>query len=116
MQYVLLIYDEENSGPEPDTAEAGARWSAHLHFGNAIARRGALVEGRPLHPTTTATTIRVRDDVTLTTDGPFEATRSQLSGYYVIEVDDIDDAIAVAATLPGARAGCVEVRPVMEVP
>ncbi len=116
MHYLLLIYDEESAGPQPGTAEYGALWSEYQHFTTTIRERGEFVAGGALRPTTAATTIQVHEDVTLATDGPFETTDRQLIGYYLIDVTDLDEAIATASRLPGARHGCVEVRPVMEVP
>ncbi len=116
MQYLLLIYDEESARPQPGTTEHGAMWSEYQHFTTTIRERGEFVAGGALRPTTAATTIQVHEDVTLASDGPFETTDRQLIGYYLIDVTDLDEAIATASRLPGARHGCVEVRPVMEVP
>lgn len=108
MQYMLLIYDEENR-PPPDDAEMAA-WFAVTE---EMQKAGVMVAGEALHPTTTATTVRVQGGETVTTDGPFAETREQLGGYYVVDVPDIDHAIQWAAKMPSADRGSVEVRPVM---
>jgi hypothetical protein len=108
MQYLALIYEDETrfakGFAEAEFAEYGA-------FGkkNAAAIKG----GNALQPTPTAKTIRVRDGKTLTTDGPFAETKEQLGGFYLLEAAGIDEAVAMAAGIPGARFGCVEVRPIM---
>ena len=108
MQYLLLIY----------TAEASDNHSADVHaeygaFTQGIVASGAMQGGNALMPTTTATSVKVRDGKTLTTDGPFAETREQLGGYYLVEAKDLDDAVAIAARIPGAKWGTIEVRPVM---
>ena len=80
-----------------------------------LKKSGQLRAGDALQPTTTATTVRVRDGKRLTTDGPFAETKEQLGGYYLVEAKDLDEAIAIAARIPGARHGSIEVRPVMSV-
>ncbi len=85
-------------------------------FTQEIKASGKYVAGARLHPTTSATSVRVRDGKRLVTDGPFAETREQLGGYYLIDANDLDEAIAVAARIPGARMGTIEVRPVMDVP
>jgi hypothetical protein len=85
------------------------------HVQKLIERR-KLLAGAPLEPTSTATTIRVRDGKRHTTDGPFAETREQLGGYFLIEAMDLDEAIALAGRIPGARKGTVEIRPVQEIP
>jgi hypothetical protein len=81
-------------------------------FTQSIQQNGNFVGGERLQPTATATTVRVRDGKTLTTDGPFAETKEQIGGFYLIEAKDIDEAIAIAARIPSARYGCVEVRPI----
>src|SRR5260370_42249522 len=81
-------------------------------FTESIIQNGNCKAGDRLQPTTTATTVRVRDGKTLTTDGPFAETREQLGGYYLVEAKDLDAAIAIAARIPGARVGSIEVRPI----
>ena len=82
-------------------------------FTQSIIQSGHFKAGDGLQPTTTATTVRVRDGKTLTTDGPFAETREQLAGYYLVEAKDLDTALGIAARIPGARMGSIEVRPVM---
>src|SRR5271168_4533196 len=109
MQYLLLIY-----GNEAETAKAlqdGVMTDAYRDFTQSIIQSGAFKAGDALQPTSTATTVRVRDGKILATDGPFAETREQLGGYYMIEADDLDKAIAIAARVPGALRGGVEVRP-----
>jgi len=87
---------------------------AYGAFGEAAKEAGVLLGGEGLQPTSTATTVRVRDGEALTTDGPFAETREQLGGYYLLDCKDLDDAISWAAKIPGAQNGSVEVRPVMD--
>ncbi|HKE53236.1 MAG TPA: YciI family protein [Actinomycetota bacterium] len=112
MQYLLLIYGDENAweGMSPeDQAEGMKGWVDYTQW---LKDTGAHVAGDALQPTTTATTVRVRGGETLTTDGPFAETKEQLGGYYLIDVDNLDDAIAAAARCPGAFGGTMEVRPI----
>ncbi len=111
MQYLALIYTTERSETgEPPDPEALARYRA---FNEHATAQGALVAANALQPTSMATTVRVRDGETILTDGPFAETREQLGGYYLLECDNLDRAIALAARIPAAAHGCVEVRPVM---
>lgn len=82
-------------------------------FTQAIVQSGHFKAGDGLQPTTTATTVRVRDGKTLTTDGPFAETREQLAGYYLVEAKDLDTALGIAARIPGAKTGSIEVRPIL---
>ena len=114
MHYLLMIYSAE-SGSADATPEAGARMmAAYDAFTNEVKEAGAFVAGDGLQPTSTATTVRVRDGETLLTDGPFAETREQLGGYYLLECGDLDEAVRWAAKVPGAHYGCIEVRPVMD--
>ena len=113
MQYLLLIYDNE---ADLDAMSPGVKeefFNAYGTFTQEIQAAGKMKAGDALESVKTATTVRVRDGKTLTTDGPFAETKEQLGGYYLIEADDLDDALAIAAKVPSARTGCVEVRPVM---
>jgi hypothetical protein len=113
MQYLLLIYQNEAEFGKLDPA---ARKKVSAEYGvytQSIVQSGNFKAGDGLQPTTTATTVRVRDGKTLTTDGPFAETREQLAGYYLVEAKDLDTALGMAAGIPGARTGSVEVRPVM---
>jgi hypothetical protein len=112
MQYLLLIYQSE-----AQVAQAGAAGQAQMQaeyrtLTQSIIQSGQFKAGDALQPTSTATTIRVRDGKTLPTDGPFAETREQLAGYYLIDAKTLDDAIAIAARIPSARIGSVEIRPV----
>ncbi len=113
MQYMLLIYGDQNGWERLSEAERGEMMQAYGSFSQELRDSGSLVAGDALEPTETATTVRVRDDETLTTDGPFAETKEQLGGYYLVEADSLDEAIGWAAKIPGARYGSVEVRPVV---
>jgi len=112
MKYLLTIYADESTwvdaSPE-DNAELMAAYEAFTREASDV-----VLGGEALQPTTTATTVRVRDGERLLTDGPFAETREQLGGYYVVDVADLDAAIGWAAKIPDAANGCVEVRPIME--
>lgn len=114
MQYLLLIYEDEKAWASMPEAEQGQVFGEYLTFTNDIKQSGHHVGGEALHPTHTATTVRVRGGKTSTTDGPFAETREQLGGFYLVEAKDLDEATAIAARIPGARYGCIEVRPVMK--
>jgi hypothetical protein len=114
-QYMLLIYDDEMQWQRMSEAEAGKAFGEYFAYSKALAEAGIIRGGAPLHPTPTATTVRVRDGRTLTTDGPFAETKEQLGGYYILDVASLDEALAWAAKCPGAKLGSVEVRPVMKV-
>jgi hypothetical protein len=112
MRYVLLIYGNEKAGSQQSQQEEEAVMAAYMAFGETF--KSQITGGEALLPTTSATTVRVREGKTLSTDGPFAETKEQLGGYYVISCKDLDEAIQVAANIPGAREGSIEVRPVME--
>jgi hypothetical protein len=97
----------------PDEA-AAKHFDEYREFTEEIRRRGHLVDCNRLLPASAATTVRVRDHKVSVTDGPFAETKEHLGGYYVIEAKDLNEAIAVAAKIPGARFGCVELRPIAE--
>src|SRR5215469_15980279 len=103
MQYMLLIYS--NEAMRPSGTELAQVMQEFQAFTQDIVRTGKFKAGDRLEPTTTATTVRVRDGRTLTTDGPFAETKEQLGGYYIVEAKDLDEAIAIAARIPGARFG-----------
>ena len=113
MKFLLTIYGEESGWGDASPEEIDQVMAAYEAFGRAAAEAGVLVGGEGLQPTSTATTVRVRDNETLTTDGPFAETREQLGGYYLLDCSDLDDAIGWAARVPGAQNASVEVRPVM---
>ena len=113
MQYALLIYTSEPTGqPNPD--EVGEMMESYNAYTQSIRDDGSFVAGEALHPTATATTVRVRDGQVVTTDGPFAETKEALGGFYLIDAPDLDAAIASAARIPGARYGCIEVRPIVD--
>lgn len=116
MQYMLLIYDNEKQWAELSEAEAGQLYGEYMQFTADIRKSGHYVAGDALKPIETATTVRVRDGKLGRTDGPFAETKEQLGGYYVVEAKDLDEACAIAARIPSARYGSVEVRPVMPTP
>jgi hypothetical protein len=112
MQYMLLIYGDETADAAQDGAQQQATMVAYQAFTEGVIAQGKFKSADRLHPATTATTVRVQNGKTLATDGPFAETREQLGGYYIVDATDLDDAIAIAARIPGAKTGCVEVRPV----
>ena len=112
MQYLLLIYLNEGEMAARSEAEITATMGEYRAFTQSIIQNGNFKAGDRLKPSSTATTVRVRNGKTLTTDGPFAETREQLGGYYLVEAKDLDQAIAIAARIPAARDGSVEVRPI----
>ena len=113
MKYMLLIYMEPNAMTE---AEREHCYVESTQLAQDLNASGQYVAANPLHPTATATSVRVRDARPLVTDGPFMETREQLGGYFLIDARDLDEAIGIAARIPGARKGTVEIRPVIEIP
>ena len=114
MKYALLIYGEESMSPAEGSPESQAMIEDYGRYTESINRLGINKGGDALFPTTTATSVRVRDGETLATDGPFAETKEQLGGFYIVECDDLDAAIEAAAACPGAAHGTVEVRPVLD--
>jgi hypothetical protein len=112
MKYALLIYEDETFWQKSSPEQLGAVMEGYNRFGQEAGER--IGSGAALQPTATATTVRVRDGERLLTDGPFAETREQFGGFYVVEAGSLDEAIDLAAKIPGAATGCVEVRPVME--
>jgi hypothetical protein len=112
MQYLLLIYDEEKSWATMHNAERDAMYGEYHAFGKEFA--GKILGGNALQPTSTAKTVRVRESNVLHTDGPFAETKEQLGGYYLVEAADANEALAIAAKIPSARLGSIEVRPIMK--
>jgi hypothetical protein len=115
MQYLLLIYGPESARTSMTDAEHQAMYGEYFAFTNAIKQSGHWVGGNPLQFVRTASSVRVRDGKISTTDGPFAETREQLGGYFLIEAKDQAEANAIAARIPGARLGTIEVRPVMAI-
>ncbi len=116
MRYMLLIYSDESLYPKMSEADTNQLMQEYGEFTEAVQKAGVLKESDRLHPTTAATTVRVRNRDTLTTDGPFAETKEQFGGFYLIDVKDLDEAIAWAAKVPTAKYGTVEVRPIWEYP
>ena len=114
MQYMLLIYNDENAWAALPEADRGEIVGEYFAFTGEIRDSGNFVDGAPLHPTSTATAVRVRSGETLVTDGPFAETKEQLGGFYLVECKDLDEAIEVASKIPGATHGSIEVRPIWE--
>ena len=109
MKYLILIYENEATTPQ-DEAEF-AKW---FEYTESLKAAGVLLGGEALMPTSTATTVRVKDGKMLTTDGPFAETKEQLGGFYMIETKDLDEALKWAARIPSAGRGPVEVRPILD--
>jgi hypothetical protein len=113
MQYMLLIYTPPGSWESLSAEERQAIGEAYFGFSEELQASGKHVAGDALQSTTTATSVRVRDGETLTTDGPFAETKEILGGYYLIDVDTLDEALEWAAKIPGAQYGTIEVRPIV---
>jgi hypothetical protein len=113
MRYALLIYTPESTEPPPPDVLQG-QIDGYNRFTEHIRARGAYDAGEALDETSTATTVRVRDGKTLTTDGPYAETKEALGGFYIVSAADLDEAIAYAAMIPGAGRGAIEVRPIYE--
>jgi hypothetical protein len=113
MKYMLLVYADENAWTDEERQHCYAESTELTHDLNS---RGQFLSANPLQPVATATSVRVREGKQLVTDGPFAETREQLGGYFLVDAKDLNEAIAIAGRIPGARKGTVEVRPVMEIP
>ena len=113
MKYMLLVYMNEQAMTDEERQHCYVESAQLTQDLNAT---GQYVAAGPLHPVATATSVRVRDGKRVVTDGPFAETREQLGGYYVIEANDLDEAIAIAEKVPPVKYGTVEIRPVMEIP
>jgi hypothetical protein len=112
MKYMLLIYLDEQALTESERDQC---YHESAQLAHDLDSKGQYIAAAPLHPTSTATSVRLRDDKRLVTDGPFAETREQLGGYFLIDAKDLDEALRIAARIPVARIGTVEVRPVVEV-
>jgi hypothetical protein len=112
MQYMLLIYFDEQAFNQAEREECYAK---SAQFAQELSARGQYLAASPLHPTSTATSLRVRDGKRVVTDGPFAETREQLGGYFLIDVPDLDQAIDIAGKIPAGKWGTVEIRPVIEI-
>ena len=115
MQYLLLIYGNEAEAKKASKDEQMKMFGEYKVFSAELKGSGKMLGGEPLESVTTATTVRVKDGKTLRTDGPFAETREQLGGFYAIEAKDLDEAVMIAAKVPGAKYGCIEVRPIMKI-
>jgi hypothetical protein len=112
MKYMLLIYGDEQALNETEREQCYRESTELTH---QLSAAGQYLAAAPLHPTSTATSVRVREGKRLVTDGPFAETREQLGGYFLIDARNLDEAIAIAERIPMARRGTVEVRPVIEI-
>ena len=115
MQYMFLIADEPGAGPAQDSPEFAAEMGEWFAFDQLVRDAGVYVSGEALHPQETATTVRVRDGKTVTTDGPYAETKEHLGGFYVLDVADLDEAISYATKIPNIGYGSIEIRPVLDV-
>jgi len=113
MQYLVLIYSQESTEPV-DAATMQQVIDEYSAYSKMLRDRGAYVAGEALQPTATATTVRIRDGRTMTTDGPFAETKEALGGFYLVEAKDLDEALVFGAACPGAKWGSIEVRPVVD--
>ena len=114
MKYLCLIYENEKAWETMPKEESDAIMGEYFAFTDGIRQSGHYIAGEALQPVATATTIRIRNGQLSTTDGPFAETKEQLGGFYMIEARDLNDAIQVAARIPLARLGSIEVRPILE--
>lgn len=116
MKYLLLIYENEAAFAGVSEAEQGKIFQEYMDYTRRIKKNGNYIAGEALQPISTATTVRVKNGKTVTTDGPFAETREQLGGFYMVEAKDLDEAIKLAAGIPASRTGSIEVRPIMPTP
>ena len=115
MEYILLIYVSEAESSRRSDAEQGQMHREYMAFTQDLSSVGKNKGGNALQQSAAANTVRVRNGKTAVTDGPFAETKEQLGGYYLVEAKDLDEAIAIAARIPGAKFGSIEVRPVMKI-
>lgn len=113
MQFMCLIYSNENAGPQPGTDEFGLFMKGYMDFTETVQKDGKFVAGDALQSISTATTVTVNNGKVETMDGPFAETKEQLGGYYLLDCDDLDEALKYAAMIPSAKYGRIEVRPIM---
>jgi hypothetical protein len=114
MKYLLMIYSDEATDAKRPAAEQQQEMNAYFAFTEEVKNAGALRGGDALHPTSTATTVRIRGGKLTTTDGPFAETKEQLAGYYLLDCKNLDEAIQWAAKIPHASIGSIEIRPVVD--
>lgn len=113
MRYMLLIYGSEQAWDEAGRQHC---YEESTQLTHRLQEAGQYVSASPLHPVSTATSVRVRDGKRLVTDGPFAETHEQLGGFYLVNAENLDEAIGIAGQIPAARVGTVEIRPVLELP
>jgi hypothetical protein len=116
MKYLLMIYQDEKARAAETEAVRGQVTGEYMQFMKEIQASGHIKGGEALRPSTMATCVRVENGKRMVTDGPYAETREQLGGYFLIEAKDLDEAIGIAARIPGARMGTIEVRPIMQMP
>jgi hypothetical protein len=116
MKYMLLCYDDEQAWDAAGSAAMEAAIGEAVDLTHEINAKGQYITAAPLEPSSSATSVRIRDGKMIVTDGPFAETREVLGGFYLVDVDNLDEAIRIAQRHPGARLGTVEIRPVMELP
>jgi hypothetical protein len=116
MRYAILLYDENTANPSPpsDPVAFGQVMEEWNRYTEMLKDRGHYAGGEALQPVTTATTVRIKNGQTLTTDGPFAETKEALGGFYLVDANDLDEAMQLAAACPGAKYGTVEVRPIID--
>ena len=114
MEYLLLVYSNEKTDPQPGTPDGDSFFNAYMQFTEEVQKKGLMLGSNALQEVSMATTVRVRDGKTQTTDGPFAETKEQLGGYYLLDCKDLDQAIEYAAKIPSAKNGSIEIRPVMK--
>jgi hypothetical protein len=114
MKYLLMIYQNEASDAKRPQEEQDREMQAYFAFTDEVRKAGVMVAGEALHPTSTATTVRIRDGKLTTTDGPFAETKEQLGGYYLVDCANLDEAIQWAAKIPHAAIGSIEIRPLID--
>jgi hypothetical protein len=113
MQYLFLIYSDEAKEPNPGTKEFDEYMGAYMAYTQEVKKKGIHKDSAPLQPVATATTVRVRDGKMIATDGPFAETKEQLGGFYLLDCNNLDEALEYAARIPTAKHGSIEIRPVM---
>ena len=116
MKYMLMICRDEPAWEKLSLSERQKVHREMVDLSQELTARGQYLGGLPLHPSSSATCVRVRDGKRLVTDGPFAETREQLGGYFIVDVRDLDEAIEIAGRLPSARQGTIEIRPILEIP
>ena len=114
MKYMLLIYDREQDWLKMNEAQKGELYAEYMKLTEDLKESGHYVSASQLHPVASATSVRIRNKEQLVTDGPFAETHEQLGGYYLIEAKDLDEATTIAARIPSARLGTIEIRPLVE--